>query len=143
MSVTLKLFETNNRSICASRSVVRIWLCSSVRPSILSAFRPSEMALKFFLIFFCIKFEGLRVRKVTEPDFLKKVMTGEEGPKSLKNAKKWGYQCFDQNFMQSYVLFFLEYEGLLTFCKHRLSGKNLVLELWTKNFKDQSDYKIL
>ena len=135
MSVTLKLFETNNnRSICASRSVVRIWLCSSVRPSILSAFRPSEMAFKFFLIFFCIKFE---------PDFLKKVMMGEESPKSLKNAKKWGYQCFDQNFMQSYVLFFLEYEGLLTFCKHRLPGKNLVLELWTKNFKDQSDYKIL
>ena len=82
----LKLFETNNnRSIRASRSVLRIRLCSSVRLSISSQHKISEMSLQLFLIF-CMSFEGFKVRKVTE--FLKKALAGEENPKGPKNAKK-------------------------------------------------------
>ena len=43
---------------------------------------------------------------------------------------------FDKNLINSYELFFLEYEisyDLSTFCKNCISGKNLLLKLWAKN----------
>ena len=47
----------------------------------------SEVDHHFFLIF-CIKLDSHKERKVTEPNFPKKVLTGQEGPKSFKNGSK-------------------------------------------------------
>ena len=66
---------------------------------------------------------------MTEIDFQKKVLTGQEGPKSPKKSQKLGFLGFVQksnSFMRSHFL--LEYEstnGLLTF----VSNKNLFLDL--------------
>ena len=63
-----------------------------------------------------------------KPDFWKNVLMGREAPKSLKNGPKMN-EVFG-------ILTLLEYErtkGLLTFCKNRMSGKNVILVLGPKN----------
>ena len=71
-----------------------------------------------------------------DPDFCKKVMTGQEGQKSSKNCPKMSFSGFltKIKFIDIYLL--IEYErtnGPLTFCKNYVLGKNLVLELPSKN----------
>ena len=64
---------------------------------------------------------------------MKKGRSCQRAQKVPNVAKKSDFQGFD---ILSYVVFLPEYEsanGLLTFCKNCMSGKNLVLEIWSKN----------
>lgn len=53
-----------------------------------------------------------------------------------QKTQKLYFQDFEENLLHLYVLFLLEYgntNGFLAFCKNEMSGKNVVLELWSKN----------
>lgn len=62
----------------------------------------SKLAHQFLLIF-CTKLDSHTVRKITKSNFWRKVLLGQEGPKSPKNGVKNG-----------------------------ISGKNLILDLWSQ-----------
>ena len=57
-----------------------------------------------------------------------------EGSKSPKNEV---FRAVKKSYPLGYIYaFLLQYEsvnGILTFCKNKIFGKNLVLELWSKN----------
>ena len=76
------------------------------------------------MLFYCAI---LPLRKVTEPGL--KVQMGLENSKSPQNDVFWGYS---KNLIHSDIHdFLLQHEsvnGLLTFCKKSILGKNLVLE---------------
>ena len=107
---------------CASGSALWIWLRSFVSPSICPSVRSQrriwERARRFFLIL------SHKVRKVTESDFLKTVLTNRKDPRSFK---KWGFWDFSKNLTHACVLFLLQYErsdGQQTFCKNHVWEKS-------------------
>ena len=74
-----------------------------------------------------MKFDSHQVRKVTKPNFSKNDTSFQDGS---------GFPVFAKNLIHSFVLLLLEYgsaNGFLTFCQKQMSGKNFVLELWSKN----------
>ena len=89
-----------------------------------------------FCLIFCMKLDVPMVRNWLS-QFLWK---GHEKP---KKSPKWYFCGFDVTLIHSYVLFLFEYEITnvlltfcpLTFCKSHISGKNLVLDLWSENLK--------
>lgn len=95
----------------------------------------SQNWLIIFCSNFCMKLYRHKVRKVWKSKFWSPQRSG--GTKKFpKLAKKWDFLVFDKNLINSYVSFLLQYEiinGHLTFCKNWMSGKNLVLEFWSKN----------
>ena len=64
----------------------------TVRPSVLSQPKISELAHQFLLIF-CIKLNSHKVRKVTKSDLAKKNLVRLERPV----AQEWGFWGFDKN----------------------------------------------
>ena len=102
--------------------------------------RFQDRLISFFLIFF--NKVSNKVRKVAKPDFWKKVLTGQKDPKSAWNGPKIRFLGFLEKFDSFICTFSLECEsfnGFLTFCKNHITGKNLVLELWSV---DLSEYRI-
>ena len=72
---------------------------------------------------------------MSKPIFWKNVPMGQEGPKRVKTVPKISFFGFWHKSSQLMGTFLLEYEsrnGRLTFFKDRISGKNLVGELWSK-----------
>ena len=61
------------------------------------------------------------------------------GSKGTRSPHKMRFLGFQQNFINSDIYAFLlqhgSVNGLLTFCKNKMFGKNLVLELWSKILK--------
>ena len=52
-----------------------------------------------------MKLDSHKVRNVAETDFCKKILVGQEAPKSPKIAQKWSFSGFDKNRIHSDMLF--------------------------------------
>ena len=73
-----------------------------------------------------------------KPIFWKNVPMSQEIPKRPKTAPKMSFFWFWHKSNKFIYTFVLEYEsvnGYLTFSKDRISVKNLVHELWSKNLQ--------
>ena len=106
---------------------------ASVRPSVRNA-RSQNCLISFFLIF-SMKLGGNEIKMWGRPYFEKTFRRVRRAQNVLKLTQKWGFWSFDINLINSYVLFLFEYKsanGLLTFFKDYICGKNLVHELWSK-----------
>ena len=112
--------------------LVRLFVCSSLPPFITKNLGNTSPVLFNFLH----EVRRSNGKKLIEPVFMK----GHEKP---KKSPKWYFCGFDVTLIHSYVLFLFEYEITnvllifcpLTFCKSHISGKNLVLDLWSEILK--------
>ena len=76
-----------------------------------------------------------KCRKVTEPDFQKKFWFGCFG---AKRGSKWVFLSFFVIFLKNgsndfvHIVHIDGWDDSPSFCKNRMSRKNLVLEIWGK-----------
>ena len=90
---------------------------------------------------FLINFHEVRhheLRKLMWPGFWKKKKWARRAQKVPKSPPKSGFLGFRQKHYPFGYAFLLQYEvanGLLTFCKSKMFGKNLGLGLWSENLK--------
>ena len=75
-----------------------------------------------------------------------KVWMGSEGSKSPQNGSKMRVLAFWKKYDIFRHAFLFHYEsanGLLTFCKDKMFGKNPILELWSKNLKTYQNARFI
>ena len=76
-----------------------------------------------------------QLRTWHSPIFEKKCFSAKFPQKGPKNAQKWGFWDFKENLVLQCAFFPRYTESThqdITFAKNRMSGKNLVLEIWPK-----------
>ena len=82
-----------------------------------------------------MKLDSHKVRKVTKPDFLKKIQAGQEGPESPENNLKMRFLGVGQKsnpFLCTFLYWHMKVPMFLEFVEDRISWKNLVLQLVQK-----------
>ena len=99
----------------------------------------------FFFHIFCMKLDSQKERKLMKHNFWKNVPWGHEGPEKPKNEVYGVWQT--HNLLMFFKLEYKGTNGLLTFCKNHVFGKNLVLIYGPKTSKpirmqDSSNYNI-
>ena len=134
----------------ASRSVLLILLCLSfdsfVHPLVKQDLRIGSSAFSDFCMKLDSQIRKIKNKKIDEAQFLKK---NPRQVKRAQNVPKTRFLMFWQKY-KPYVLGYilLEYastNGLLTFCKNHMFGKNLVLGLKTSkpiSMLDSLNYNI-
>ena len=78
-----------------------------------------------------MKIDNHKETNLKKVNLKKKILSSQEKPKSKKKwPQKWVFEGFDKNLIHPYVPFLLQYvspNGILTFCRIQIFGKNLAL----------------
>ena len=112
---------------------VRPFVRSFVRPSVCPGFSRQPFIEFLWNLAWSCNFGQLRTWH--SPIFEKKNFWAKFAQKGPKNAQKWGFWDFKENLVLQCAFFPRYNESThqdITFAKNRMSGKNLVLEIWPK-----------